>query len=164
MGAAATAGARTCVRAKLGVAIATRPTANNPATRIWRMKAKPQTFCGITCCEVRGLHRPFPQPVADSRSLTSSASSDMPPRPHPPQRRGIACKGPDLLTSWRQIFRTLSQFRAQVLAEDHPAVAQFRELFGHHTFFLDARGLHVLELLEVPGMEARDGEVIRLAE
>ena len=63
-----------------------------------------------------------------------------------------------------QISRTLSQFRAQVLAEDHSAVAQFCELFGHHTFFLDARGLHVLELLEVPGMEAQDGEVIRLAE
>ena len=51
-----------------------------------------------------------------------------------------------------------------MLAEDHPAVAQFCELFGHHTFFLDARGLYVLELLEVPGMEAQDGEVIRLAE
>jgi hypothetical protein len=62
-----------------------------------------------------------------------------------------------------QISKTLSQFRAQVLAEDHPAAAQFRKLFGHHTFFLDARGLHVLELVEVPGMEARDGEIIRLA-
>ena len=51
-----------------------------------------------------------------------------------------------------QIGRTLSQFRALVLAEDHPAVAQFCELFGHHTFFLDASGLNVLELLEVPGM------------
>ena len=63
-----------------------------------------------------------------------------------------------------QISKTLSQFRAQVLAEDHPAVAQFCELFGHHTFFLDARGLSVLELLEVPGTEAQDGEIIRLAE
>jgi hypothetical protein len=63
-----------------------------------------------------------------------------------------------------QIGRTLSQFPAQVLAEDHPAVAQFRELFGHHTFFLDARGLNVLELLEVPGMEAQDGEIISLAD
>jgi len=34
-----------------------------------------------------------------------------------------------------QISRTLSQFGAQVLAEDHPAVAQFCELFGHHTSF-----------------------------
>jgi hypothetical protein len=35
-----------------------------------------------------------------------------------------------------QISKTLSQFRAQVLAEDHPSVAHFCELFGHHTFFL----------------------------
>ena len=34
-----------------------------------------------------------------------------------------------------------AQFPAQGLAEDHPAVAQFCELFGHHTFFLDGRGL-----------------------
>jgi hypothetical protein len=63
-----------------------------------------------------------------------------------------------------QISKTLSQFRARVLAEDHPAVAQFYELFGHHTFFLDGRGLNVVELLEVPGMEAQEGEVISLAD
>jgi hypothetical protein len=63
-----------------------------------------------------------------------------------------------------QISRTLSQFRAQVLAEDHPTVAQFCELFGHHTFFLDGRGLNVLELLQVPGMEAQEGEIISLAD
>ncbi|TAI67153.1 hypothetical protein [Bradyrhizobium sp. Leo170] len=63
-----------------------------------------------------------------------------------------------------QITKTLSQFQAQVLAEDHPVAAQFHELFGQHTFFLDARGLHVLELLEVPGMEAEEGEVISLAD
>jgi hypothetical protein len=63
-----------------------------------------------------------------------------------------------------QINKILSQFPAQVLAEDHPAVAHFCELFGHHTFFLDARGLYVLEMLEVPGMEAEDGEVISLAD
>ena len=63
-----------------------------------------------------------------------------------------------------QISRTLSQFRAQVLAEDHPTVAQLCELFGHHTFFLDGRGLNVLELLQVPGMEAQEGEIISLAD
>ncbi|HLG83443.1 MAG TPA: hypothetical protein VKY22_20690 [Bradyrhizobium sp.] len=62
-----------------------------------------------------------------------------------------------------QIGRTLSQFRAQVLAEDHPAAVQFCELFGDHTFFLDHRGLYVLELLQVPGMESQEGEVISLA-
>jgi hypothetical protein len=63
-----------------------------------------------------------------------------------------------------QIAKTLSRFRAQVLAEGHPAAAQFSELFGRHTFFLDAKGLYVLELLEVPGMEAEEGEVISLAD
>jgi hypothetical protein len=63
-----------------------------------------------------------------------------------------------------QISKTLAQFRARVLAEDHPAVAQFREMFGHHTFFLDAGGLYVLELIEVPGMEAQDGEMVSLAD
>lgn len=62
-----------------------------------------------------------------------------------------------------QISKTLAQFRAQVLAEDHPAVAQFCEMFGQHTFFLDNRGLYVLELLEVPGMQAENGEIVSLA-
>ena len=63
-----------------------------------------------------------------------------------------------------QICRALSQFRAHVLTDDHPAVAQFSELYGHHTFFLDVRGLNVLELIQVPGVEARNGEVISLAD
>ena len=63
-----------------------------------------------------------------------------------------------------QIGRTLFQFPAHALAEDHPAIAQFCEMFGHHTFFLDARGLHVLELLEVSGVEAQEGEMISIAD
>jgi hypothetical protein len=63
-----------------------------------------------------------------------------------------------------EISKTLAQFRAQVLADDHPAVAQFYELFGQHTFFLDARGLNVLELLEVPGMEPQEGEIVNIAD
>ena len=63
-----------------------------------------------------------------------------------------------------QISKTLAQFEARVLADDHPAVAQFCEMFGHHTFFLDNRGLYVLELLEVPGMESQEGEIVSLAD
>jgi hypothetical protein len=74
------------------------------------------------------------------------------------------CQEQVMKLSEAQISRTLSQFRAQVLAEDHPSVPHLCELFGHHTFFLNARGLHVLEMLEVPGMEAKDGEVISLAD
>jgi hypothetical protein len=63
-----------------------------------------------------------------------------------------------------EISRTLAQFRAQVLAEDHPAAVQFCELFGQHTFFLDARGLNVLELLEFPGRESQEGEIVSIAD
>ena len=63
-----------------------------------------------------------------------------------------------------QITKTLAQFRTQVLAEDHPAVAQFSEMFGQHTYFVDAKGLYVLELLEVPGMQAENGEIVSLAD
>jgi hypothetical protein len=63
-----------------------------------------------------------------------------------------------------QIGKILSQFPALVLVKDHLTVSQFRELFGRNTFFLDDRGLNVLELLEVPGMEVEEGEMVRLAD
>ena len=40
-----------------------------------------------------------------------------------------------------QLDRTLSQFDAEVLPDNHPAVRQLNDLFGDHTFFLDASGL-----------------------
>jgi hypothetical protein len=60
MEAAATAGARTRIRAKLGLAIATRPAIKSPANRIWRMKQL-QMLCGVKCHKSYELHRPFPQ-------------------------------------------------------------------------------------------------------
>ena len=33
-----------------------------------------------------------------------------------------------------QIERTLGQFEAQAIPEDHPVVLQLNELFGEHTF------------------------------
>ena len=36
-----------------------------------------------------------------------------------------------------QVERTLSQFEAQAIPDDHPAVPQLNELFGEHTFFVD---------------------------
>ena len=44
-----------------------------------------------------------------------------------------------------QVKQTLSQFQAEVLPDNHPAVAQLNNLFGDHTFFLDGGGLKVLE-------------------
>lgn len=62
-----------------------------------------------------------------------------------------------------QVKQTLSQFDAQVLPEDHPAVSQLSGLFGDHTFFLDGGGLKVLEPNETQA-DGQTGEVISLAD
>lgn len=63
-----------------------------------------------------------------------------------------------------QLKQTLSQFDAQVLPDDHPAVSELNDLFGNHTFFLDGGGLKVLEPAEVPEMGTQTGEVVSLAD
>ena len=42
-----------------------------------------------------------------------------------------------------QVERTLNQFEAQALPDNHPAIAQLSDLFGDHTFFIDSTGLHL---------------------
>jgi hypothetical protein len=56
-----------------------------------------------------------------------------------------------------QVKQTLSQFDAEVLP-------QLNNLFGNHTFFLDSRGLKVLEPAGAPETEAQSGEVVSLAD
>jgi hypothetical protein len=63
-----------------------------------------------------------------------------------------------------QIKQTLDQVDAEVLPDDHPAIAQLKNLFGDHTFFLDSKGLNVLEQIEEPGQQTRSGEIISLAD
>jgi hypothetical protein len=63
-----------------------------------------------------------------------------------------------------QVKQTLSQFEAEVLPDDHPAVTQLNDLFGDHTFFLDGGGLKVLEPTEAPEMQAQTGELVSLAD
>jgi hypothetical protein len=62
-----------------------------------------------------------------------------------------------------QVNQTLSQYEAEVLPDNHPAVPQLNDLFGDHTFFLDGGGLKVLESAETPELEAQTGEVVSLA-
>ncbi|MBR1126457.1 hypothetical protein JQ628_33400 [Bradyrhizobium lablabi] len=62
-----------------------------------------------------------------------------------------------------QVKQTLTQFDAQVLPDDHPAVTQLSSLFGDHTFFLDGGGLKVLEPDETQA-DGQTGEVISLAD
>jgi|SRR5437588_126843 hypothetical protein len=58
-----------------------------------------------------------------------------------------------------QVKQTMTQLDAQVLPEDHPAVAQLNSVFGEHTFFVDQSGLKVLEPAEAPEIEAQTGQV-----
>jgi hypothetical protein len=62
-----------------------------------------------------------------------------------------------------QVERTLSQFEAQALPDNHPAIPQLSDLFGDHTFFLDRSGLNVLEPAELPEVNAQTGQVVCLA-
>jgi hypothetical protein len=44
-----------------------------------------------------------------------------------------------------QVERTLSQFEAEAIPDNHPMVPRLNELFGDHTFFLDSNGLSIVE-------------------
>ena len=52
-----------------------------------------------------------------------------------------------------QIERTLQQFKAQAIPGGHPVMPQLQRLFGDHTYFLDGKGLNIVE----PVDEERDG-------
>jgi hypothetical protein len=62
-----------------------------------------------------------------------------------------------------QVERTLNQFDAEALPEDHPAVAQLSQVFGDHTFFIDPNGLHILTPVESDRPGTRAGQVMKLA-
>jgi hypothetical protein len=62
-----------------------------------------------------------------------------------------------------QVERTLSQFEAQAIPDDHPAVSQLNELFGEHTFFLDSNGLNIVEPAEPAEAGVQAGRVVNLA-
>ncbi|MGE3993172.1 hypothetical protein [Pseudorhodoplanes sp.] len=59
-----------------------------------------------------------------------------------------------------QVERTLSQFDAQALADNHPAVPELNGLFGDHTFFVNGDGLNIVEPTSDEPQRAR---VINLA-
>jgi hypothetical protein len=62
-----------------------------------------------------------------------------------------------------QVEQTLSQFEAEALPDNHPALAQLNDRFGDHTFFLDSSGLCVLEPAELPESDVRAGKIVNLA-
>jgi hypothetical protein len=63
-----------------------------------------------------------------------------------------------------EVERTLSQFEAQVIPDNHPVVPQLYELFGDHTFFLDSNGLNIVEPAEPTQAGTQAGKVVILAD
>jgi len=58
------------------------------------------------------------------------------------------------------VERTLSQYEAEAIPPNHPALPQLTQLFGDHTFFLNPDGLTIVE----PTATDRGvGEVVKLA-
>jgi hypothetical protein len=62
-----------------------------------------------------------------------------------------------------QVERALDQFEAQAIPEDHPVAAQLNDLFGDHTFFLDTKGLNVVEPVD-PVIDGETAKVVNLAD
>jgi len=47
--------------------------------------------------------------------------------------------------SSQDVERTLAQFNAEPVPNDHPVIEDLRNSFGDHTFFLHQNGLHIVE-------------------
>ena len=63
-----------------------------------------------------------------------------------------------------RIDSALHQIEAQAVPENHPVTIQLSELFGEHTFFLDASGLTIIEPVQLEGGGADGmGRVVKLA-
>jgi hypothetical protein len=60
-----------------------------------------------------------------------------------------------------QVERTLGQFEARAIPDDHPVIPQLNDLFGEHTFFLDRKGLNIVEPAEAAAGAA--AKVVNLA-
>ncbi|HSF95711.1 MAG TPA: hypothetical protein VLA52_11860 [Thermohalobaculum sp.] len=60
-----------------------------------------------------------------------------------------------------QIGSIRDRYDSEPLADDNPALPKLQETFGDHSFFLDARGLHVVE--PDPDHEGTLGYVIKIA-
>jgi hypothetical protein len=61
-----------------------------------------------------------------------------------------------------QIEQTLHQFQAEALPVGHPVISQLERLFGDHTYFLDDKGLNIVEPVEQDG--SRQAVVVNLAD
>lgn len=61
------------------------------------------------------------------------------------------------------VERTLTQFDAQAIPEEHPVVPQLNSLFGDHTFFLNGSGLNIVEPAQTADGAPQKGQVVKIA-
>jgi len=61
------------------------------------------------------------------------------------------------------IEQALTQFEADPLPDDHPAVAQLNQIYGDHTYFLDPTGLHIVETAAKTNSGSQQAVVVKLA-
>jgi len=61
------------------------------------------------------------------------------------------------------VERTLSQFDAEAVPDNHPVISQLNRLFGDHTFFLDNNGLNIVEPTEPTHTQVQKGQVVNIA-
>jgi len=62
-----------------------------------------------------------------------------------------------------QIEQTLQQFQAQAIPVGHPVMPQLERLFGDHTYFLDGKGLNIVETVDAEQDGGRRAVVVNLA-
>jgi len=63
--------------------------------------------------------------------------------------------------STAMVQRCLSQYDAQAIPSNHPSVPELSALFGDHTFFLDGKGLNIVEETDADGSAA--AQVVNVA-
>ena len=63
-----------------------------------------------------------------------------------------------------QIEQTLQQFQAEALPVGHPVMSQLERLFGDHTYFLDDKGLNIVEPVDDERDGGRQAVVVNLAD
>jgi hypothetical protein len=61
------------------------------------------------------------------------------------------------------VQRTLSQFEAQAIPDNHPSMPELNRTFGDHTFFIDADGLNIVEPATPSEDGHESGQVVRVA-
>jgi hypothetical protein len=62
-----------------------------------------------------------------------------------------------------QIEQTLHQLDGEAIPTEHPVIPQLERLYGEHTYFLDGKGLNIVEPVDADLIDVHRGVVVNLA-